>query len=99
MSFKKTYLKSKPVCKVTFNFPKSYSPNAKEVEIFGSFSQWEPIKMRKVKDGFTRTLDLPVSSDQQFRYRVNGSQWKNDHEADAYSATGVDLEENSVISL
>ena len=97
MSVKKTYLKSKPVCKVTFNFPKNYFPTAKSVEVAGSFTEWEPIRMRKVKEGFTRTFDLPVSSEQQFRYRINGEVWENDHEADSYVNTGVDLEENSVV--
>lgn len=97
MSLKKTYLKSKPVCKVTFNFPKDYYPEATSVEVAGTFTDWQPIKMRKIKEGFTRTFDLPVSSEQQFRYRINGEVWENDHEADRYVNTGVDLEENSVV--
>ena len=99
MSLKKNYLKSKPVCKVTFNFPKDYYPQAKSVELAGTFTDWQPLKMRKVKEGFTRTIDLPVASDQEFRYRINGEIWENDHEADRYVATGVDLSENSVVSV
>lgn len=99
MSLKKTYLKSKPVCKVTFTFPMSYYPGASSVELVGSFTDWQPVAMRKVKDGFTRTFDLPVSSEQQFRYRINGEIWENDHDADSYVNTGVDLEENSVVAV
>ncbi len=99
MALKKTYLKTKPVCKVTFSFPNEYYPEAKQVEIVGSFSDWQPLKMRKIKNGFTKTIDLPVAVDQQFRYRINGEIWENDHEADRYEATGVDLEENSIVSI
>jgi 1,4-alpha-glucan branching enzyme len=99
MSLKKTYLKSKPVCKVTFNFPKEYYPSAKSVEVAGTFTDWQPVKMRKIKEGFTRTFDLPVSTEQHFRYRIDGELWENDHEADRYVNTGVDLEENSVVQV
>lgn len=69
------------------------------MELAGSFTNWQPLKMRKVKDGFTRTLDLPLSGDQEFRYHIDGVTWENDHSADTYVATGVDLEENSVVTI
>lgn len=103
MSIKKKFLKSKPVCKVTFNLPADSVNGAKEVLLVGEFNEWNPDTaetMRKLKDGsYTRTLDLDAGKSYQFRYLLDGENWVNDTEADAYVPNGVSYEENSVVEL
>lgn len=99
MAIRKKFLKSKPVCKVSFELSTERLPEATEkVEILGSFSDWQPIPLRKVKGAYTRTLDLETGSSYEFRYRFNDSIWENDEAADAYVANGISGD-NSVVSL
>lgn len=102
MSLKKQYLKSKPVCKVTFSVNAELLEGAKEVAVLGEFNAWDPSEatMRKLKDGsFTKTLELEAGREYQFRYLVDGERWINDIEADKYTYSGVAAEENSVVAL
>jgi 1,4-alpha-glucan branching enzyme len=98
MSLKKKYLKSKPVCKVSFEFTPETLESAKTVEILGDFNNWEPVAMRKVKTAFTRTLDLEAGQNYQFRYRINGELWQNDEAADEYVPNGISGD-NSVVTV
>jgi 1,4-alpha-glucan branching enzyme len=103
MSLKKKYLKSKPLCKVTFNLPEKNVNGAKRVSLLGDFNDWNARKatdMRKLKDGsFTRTLDLEVGKSYQFRYLVDGERWINDPQADRYAASGVDYSQNCIVEV
>jgi 1,4-alpha-glucan branching enzyme len=99
---KKQFLKSKPVCKVTFSLPAEAAPEAKEVKLVGEFSNWtkSPIEMTKLKNGnFKTTIDLEVGKEYEFRYLIDGMRWENDWEADAYRPNQLTYEENSVVSL
>ena len=102
MSIKKNFLKSKPVCKVTFTLPADAVNGGKEVLLVGQFNDWNPDSaetMRKLKDGsYTRTLDLDAGKSYEFRYLIDGETWVNDSEADAYVPSGVGSE-NCVIEL
>ncbi len=104
MSLTKKYLKSKPVCKVTFKITKTAAKEiaAKEVTVVGEFNDWDikGTKMKKAKDGsFATTVDLEVGKEYQFRYLVNGETWTNDTKADKYVSAGVGSEENCVVVL
>lgn len=102
MSLKKQFSKSKPVCKVTFTVDPTLVDGAKEVAVLGDFNNWDPSEttMKKVKDGsFTKTIELEVGHEYQFRYLVDGSRWINDTEADKYVHSGVAAEENSIVTL
>ncbi|HFE38681.1 MAG TPA: glycoside hydrolase [Gammaproteobacteria bacterium] len=102
MSLKKKYLKSKPVCKVSFSLPKDAVKTAKEVAIVGDFNQWDTRAnlMRKLKNGsFTSTLDLEAGKAYEFRYLIDGEQWENDWLADDYVPTVYGNEENSVVAV
>lgn len=103
MAITKKFLKSNPVCKVTFKIEADQAPKAKKVELLGNFNEWKPSKdaaMRKLKDGsFTITLDLPVSNEYQFRYIIDGKTWKNEQNADKTVFNGYGSEQNSVIVL
>jgi 1,4-alpha-glucan branching enzyme len=88
MPLKKQYLKSKPVCKVTFTLDKKQAGGSKKIALLGDFNDRKDKKsnqMRKLKDGsFSRTVDLEVGKAYQFRYFVDGENWINDPKADAY---------------
>lgn len=82
---KKQYLKSKPVCKVTFYTPAAIE--AESVYLVGDFNDWdeEATPMTPLKDGrFKVTLNLDIGEQYQFRYLVDKAEWHNDWEADKY---------------
>jgi 1,4-alpha-glucan branching enzyme len=103
MSLKKQYLKSKPVCKVTFSMDKNTVSGAKNVDLLGEFNNWntaEPVKMKLLKNGtFKVTIDLPAEKEFQFKYLLDGENWMNDNKADKYVNSGIGAEENSVVVL
>ena len=102
MSLTKKFLKSKPVCKVTFKLTSDAAQEAKKASVLGDFNEWNPKKgkMKKLKSGdFTLTVDLESGKDYQFRYLVGGKTWENDEAADNYVPTGVSYEENGVVSV
>lgn len=103
MSFKKQYLKSKPVCKVTFLVSKDATNGASSVDLLGEFNNWntaEPVMMKALKNGsFKVTIDLPVENEFQFKYLLDGEVWINDDSADKYVNSGLGAEENSVVVL
>ncbi len=97
---KKQYLKTKPVCKVSFALPKEAAGNAKNVSIVGDFNNWnkKKHKMKKLKNGsFTSVIDLDVGTEYQFRYLIDGKAWINDSNADKYVPTEYTDAENSVV--
>ncbi|HYO87090.1 MAG TPA: isoamylase early set domain-containing protein [Candidatus Limnocylindrales bacterium] len=81
----KKYSKSKDTAKVTFTFPSSLE--AETVYLVGGFNDWSEtdLPMKHQKDGsFSLSLDLTPGKDYEFRYLVNGTEWHNEWEADAY---------------
>lgn len=99
---KKQFLKTKPVCKVTFSIPAEALGEAKKVQLVGDFSEWmkAPIEMKKLKDGsFKTTVDLETGKNYQFRYFIDEQRWENDGSADAYAPAGVSFDENSVVTI
>ncbi len=100
-NIKKQYLKSKPLCKVTFKLPKEAVQGAETVTIVGDFNKWNVTQtpMRKLKNGsFTLTLELPCDREFNFRYLIDANRWENDWFADKYVPNDFG-EENSVIAL
>lgn len=82
---KKQYLKTKPVCKVTFYTPAAIE--AESVYLVGDFNDWDEhaTPMERMKDGrFKATVNLDTEKEYRFRYLVNGTEWHNDWEADKY---------------
>ncbi len=83
----KQYLKSKPLCKVTFVLPKEAAPGAKAITVVGDFNNWDKgsLRMKKQKDGnYAATLELEKGREYRFRYLVDDSRWENDWNADGY---------------
>jgi 1,4-alpha-glucan branching enzyme len=102
MSLNKRYLKTKPVCKVTFSLPAEAASKARSVSIVGDFNKWnrKAAPMRRLKDGsFSATLDIPTNGSYQFRYLVDGKRWLNDWSADGYVRTPYGDEDNSVLEV
>ncbi len=100
MSLKKQYLKTKPICKVTFRLTCKSVSDVKTVQLVGEFNHWSKKKhpMQKLKDGsFKKTLDLETGQEYQYRYLINNEFWENDDGADKYVAAPVGSEENCVV--
>lgn len=102
MSLKKTYLKSKPVCKVTFKITRKEAGNADKVHLVGDFNDWDTnsVPMKRLKNGnFTATLELAPESEYQFRYLLDNNKWENDWAADTYVPSAISYDENSVVAV
>jgi len=102
MSIKKQFLKSKPVCKVSFKLTKDQVNNAGKVNVVGDFNQWNETsdELKPLKDGsFSQTLELESGREYQFRYLIDGTTWMNDEEADRYVISGLGDSHNAVITL
>ena len=98
MAIKKQYLKSKPVCKVTFTIE---AEEAKKVSIVGSFNEWneKATPLKKLKNGtFKGTVDLDAENSYEFKYIVDGD-YVNDSAADSYVWSDYASAENSVDSV
>ncbi|WP_179008889.1 isoamylase early set domain-containing protein [Winogradskyella forsetii] len=100
MAIKKQYLKSKPICKVTFSVPVE---EAKSVVVVGSFNQWntkKATKLKKLKNGiFKGSVDLEKDNSYEFKYLVDGTSYINDEQADSYAWNDFAGSENGVINL
>ncbi len=98
MAITKQYLKTKPICKVTFIVP---AEQANSVSVAGEFNEWDTnaTKLKKLKNGtFKGTVDLPKDNRFEFKYVVDG-QWTNDDEADGYQWSDYASANNSVLVL
>ena len=98
MAIRKQYLKTKPVCKVTFSVP---AKDADKVAVVGSFNEWdtEAVSLKKLKNGtFKGTVDLEKDNSYEFRYVVDGT-YINDEMADSYVWNDYAAAENGVLSL
>jgi len=102
MILRKQYLKTKPVCKVTFGLSVEEAGPAETVHLVGEFNNWSKtaLPMKKAKKGsFSVTIDLETGKEYAFRYLVDGIHWKNAENADKFSPTPFAGAENSVLVL
>lgn len=99
MAITKQYLKTKPICKVTFSIE---AEDAKKVAVVGSFNNWsekKAIPLKKLKSGtFKGTVDLEKNNSYEYKYLVDGT-YVNDDKADAYTWSEFASAENSVVSV
>ncbi|MFZ4547627.1 MAG: isoamylase early set domain-containing protein [Bacteroidales bacterium] len=94
---KRQFLKTKPVCKVTFKF----KAEAENLTLVGDFNGWDETAnpMKKAKDGtFSVSVEMESGIEQQFRYLADGKIWLNDEAADKYTISSLGSE-NSVVIL
>lgn len=102
MGIRKQFLKSKPVCKVTFKIPETQSNVVKKAHVVGDFNNWSTsaTPMKRLKTGaFSTTIDLETGRSYQFRYLLGQSHWENDPDADGSLPTPFGDSQNSVIRL
>jgi 1,4-alpha-glucan branching enzyme len=98
MAISKQYLKSKPVCKVTFTVP---AKEASKVSVVGDFNNWDSnaASLRKLKNGtFKGIINLEKNTAYEFKYVVDGS-YINDDSADSYAWNSYAASENGVLEL
>ena len=97
---KKRFLKTRPVCKVTFELPSKAINGASKVALVGEFNSWDTTStlMKRRKDGsYSITIDLPANREYQFKYLIDDGRWENDWNADKYLPNASGDSENSVV--
>ena len=100
VAIKKQFLKSRPVCKVTFRLTGDEAADAESVHLVGDFNDWDTTAtpMQHLKSGdFKLTMDLDLDREYEFRYLINEETWMNDEEADTLVDTPYPDVRNSVI--
>ncbi len=98
MPIKKRYLKSKPICKVTFTIN---AKEAKKATVVGTFNGWDYKKnpLNKLKNGIFKTvIDLEVGKTYEFRYLVDDA-FRNEEEADGKVWSEFASAENCLLRL
>ncbi len=98
MAIKKQFIKTKPVCKVTFSLE---AKDAETVSVIGDFNNWNKTEglLNKQKNGvFKNVLDITTGESYQFRYLVDGI-YVNDSEADAFVWNEFANAENCVLEV
>lgn len=98
----KTYLKTKPECKVKFTLPADVVGDAQTISVVGDFNNWDASvnPLRKNKFGaFTFSLNLEVANTYQFRYLIDNKNWLNDDMADAYVSSPISQDSNGILNL
>lgn len=100
MIAKKQFLKSKPVCKVTFKAPAALVEGAKKVQVVGNYNDWDVTtgSLKALKSGdFSGVVVLPSGENIEYKFLVDGDKWLTDPEAEAAVANEFG-EENSIVS-
>ncbi len=98
MSIKKQFIKTKPVCKVTFSVE---AKEANTASVVGDFNNWNPAEgeLSKLKNGtFKGVFELPKNASYEFKYVVDGD-FINDPEADAFKWNDFAGAENGVLEV
>ena len=98
MSVKKQFIKSKPVCKVTFSVE---AKEATAASVVGDFNNWnvEEGVLNKLKNRtFKGVFSLDKDASYEFKYVIDGA-YVNDEEADSYKWNEFSGTENGVLTV
>lgn len=98
MSLKKQFVKTKPVCKVTFSVE---AKEANAVSVVGDFNNWNQAEgeMSKLKNGtFKGVFELPKDASYEFKYVIDGD-FVNEAESDSFKWNEFAGTENGVINV
>ncbi len=98
MALKKQFIKTKPVCKVTFSVE---AKEASQASVVGDFNNWNPEEgaLNKLKNGtFKGVFDLDKDRVYEFRYLIDG-EYVNEHDADSFKWNEYAGAENSVLEV
>lgn len=102
MPLTKSYLKSKPACKVTFKLPGDACEGSKSLWLMGEFNDWntQSHPMKRLKDGsFSVGVQLESGREYQYRFLTDSGRWLNDTAADRYEFSAFAGGDNSVVSV
>ncbi len=103
MSISKKYLKTKPICKVTFRIPPEIGNMHRKASLLGSFNNWNQSanRMRKlIKDGsFSVVVDLDINKEYEFKYLLDDEIWLNDDNPDKEVKTHFGDSSNSIVAV
>jgi 1,4-alpha-glucan branching enzyme len=98
MSIKKQFVKTKPVCKVTFSVE---AKEATTASVVGEFNNWDQAagELSKLKNGtFKGVFELPKDASYEFKYVIDGN-FVNEPEADSFKWNDFAGTENGVINV
>jgi 1,4-alpha-glucan branching enzyme len=98
MSIKKQFIKTKPVCKVTFSIDAKDATNA---SVIGDFNNWNVVQgeLTKLKSGtFKAVIEIPKDANYEFKYVIDG-EYQNEPEADSHVWNDFAGAENSVLTV
>jgi len=102
MALNKSYIKSKSAFKVKFSVASAHNPKSKEIRVLGDFNQWNfdqaPV-LSKTKGIYQTSIEIPAGQKYEFRYVLNGTDWINDDQPDAYTPSPFAHSDNSVLDL
>lgn len=74
MPINKQFLKSRPEVKVTFAVEREAAGEAEQVLLLGEFSQWQPIELKRMKNGGVQGDTQPADRwPQPFRVLLSAS--------------------------
>jgi 1,4-alpha-glucan branching enzyme len=96
MSLKKQFIKTKPVCKVTFSVE---AKDAEKASVVGDFNNWniEEGALNKLKNGtFKGVFNIDKDASYEFKYVIDGK-YINEKEADSFKYNDFAGAENSVL--
>ncbi len=66
---------------VRFTFP---DLGANTVALLGEFSDWQPLPMERIGDGFAASVRLEAGRSYRFKFLIDDERWENAHNADDY---------------
>lgn len=98
MSIKKQFIKTKPVCKVTFSVE---AKEATEASVIGDFNNWnqEDGALSKLKNGtFKGVFNIEKDASYEFKYVIDGA-FVNEVQADSFLWNEYAGNENGVLTV
>ena len=96
MAIKKQFVKTKPVCKVTFSVA---AKEANHASVVGDFNNWNVAEgaLSKLKNGtFKGVFDVNKNNSYEFKYVIDGT-FVNEPEADSFQWNAFAGNENGVL--
>ncbi len=98
MSIKKQFIKTKPVCKVTFSVE---AKEATEASVIGDFNNWNQADgaLSKLKNGtFKGVFNIEKDASYEFKYIIDGA-FVNEAQADSFLWNEYAGNENGVLTV
>jgi 1,4-alpha-glucan branching enzyme len=98
MSIKKQFIKTKPVCKVTFSVE---AKEADKASVIGDFNNWNPEEgaLNKLKNGtFKGVFNIDKDASYEFKYVIDGT-FVNETESDSFLWNEFAGNENGVLTV